>query len=63
MAIAAASADSKDVFGKNGLFDELKKGLGRANENGAEADVQPRLRPSLEKRLHAFPLHRLGLAR
>jgi hypothetical protein len=27
MAIAAASADGKDVFGKNGLFDELKKAL------------------------------------
>jgi hypothetical protein len=25
--------------------------------------VQRGLRPSLEKRLHAFPLHRLGLAR
>jgi hypothetical protein len=27
MAIAAASADGKVVFGKNGLFDELKKAL------------------------------------
>jgi hypothetical protein len=27
MATAAASADGKDVFGKNGLFDELKKAL------------------------------------
>ena len=26
-----AGADGKDVFGKNGLFDAFKKGLGRAN--------------------------------
>jgi hypothetical protein len=40
MAIAAASADGKDVFGKNGLFDELKKALAERMR------MAPRLRPS-----------------